>query len=113
MKIDANWPVGGNDPADNVSSNKAASRPVNSYLSGSGSADTAPTGTTDTVSLSNTVAQIQKLQAQLGQVPEVRTARVTALQQQISQGTYRPSNSQIASAVYDELSGNSGAGASS
>ena len=50
----------------------------------------------DTVQLSGALSQVQQLNAQLAQTPDVRATRVAALQQQVQQGTYQPSNEQIA-----------------
>jgi flagellar biosynthesis anti-sigma factor FlgM len=62
----------------------------------------------DTLQLSGTLAQVQQLKSQLAQLPDLRAARVAALQQQIQQGSYRPSGEQIAGAMIAEFSGTSG-----
>jgi flagellar biosynthesis anti-sigma factor FlgM len=62
----------------------------------------------DTVQLSGTLALAQQLKVQLAQVPDVRSARVAALQQQIQQGSYRPSSDQIANALLAEFSASGG-----
>jgi flagellar biosynthesis anti-sigma factor FlgM len=59
----------------------------------------------DTVKLSSTHAQVQTLAAQLNNVPEVRTNRVQALQQQIHGGQYHPDSKQVADAIIKEHSG--------
>jgi flagellar biosynthesis anti-sigma factor FlgM len=51
------------------------------------------------------LSEAQQLKAQLAQTPDVRANRVAALQQQLAQGTYQPSNGQIASALMAELLG--------
>lgn len=62
-------------------------------------------GVGDTVQLSGTLSEVQQLKAQLAQTPDVRSARVAALQQQIQQGTYKPSDEAIASAMLSDLLG--------
>jgi flagellar biosynthesis anti-sigma factor FlgM len=64
-----------------------------------------PASREDTVSLSGAHTQIQKLAAGVADVPEVRTARVSALQQQVSQGQYQPKAQDIAEAMLTELHG--------
>ena len=59
----------------------------------------------DTVLLSGTLAQAQQLKVQLSQTPDIRTDRVNALRQQILQGTYAPTNGQIAGAMMSEIYG--------
>jgi negative regulator of flagellin synthesis FlgM len=82
----------------------------NTQPSGSGVApNSASIAGEDTVELSGTMGQVQQLNAQLAQMPDVRSERVAALQQQVQQGTYNPSNEQIANAMLSEQSG-SGSG---
>jgi flagellar biosynthesis anti-sigma factor FlgM len=64
----------------------------------------------DTVQFSGTLSEAQQLKAQLTQTPDIRANRVAALQQQVQQGTYKPSNEQIASAMLAELFGASSQG---
>jgi flagellar biosynthesis anti-sigma factor FlgM len=59
----------------------------------------------DTVQLSGTLSEVQRLKTQLARVPDVRASRVGPLQQQVQQGTYQPSSEQIASAMMSELFG--------
>jgi|SRR5208282_3448416 len=102
MRIDPNqFPV--NVQPENVDQTKnrvaqqsdAAATPGNSQL-----------GVEDTFQLSGTLGQVQQLKAQLAQTPDVRSERVAALRQQVQQGTYKPTNEQIANAMVSELNGN-------
>lgn len=56
----------------------------------------------DTVRLSGAHNDIQTLSAALQQVPEVRTARVNGLQQQVRSGQYHPDSGKIADALIAE-----------
>jgi flagellar biosynthesis anti-sigma factor FlgM len=58
----------------------------------------APSGE-DTVKLSSTHAEVHALAAQLANVPEVRTQRVTVLQQRVRGGYFKPDSQKIADAV--------------
>jgi flagellar biosynthesis anti-sigma factor FlgM len=58
----------------------------------------APSGE-DTVKLSSTHAEVHALAAQLANVPEVRTQRVTALQQRVRSGHFKPDSQKVADAV--------------
>lgn len=55
---------------------------------------------------SPTLDQIQRLKAQLAQVPDVRSDRVSALSQKVQQGSYNPTNQQIADAMVSEIGSN-------
>jgi len=56
----------------------------------------------DTVKLSSTHGDVQTLAAGLAQVPEVRTDRVQALQQQVRNGSYSPDSQKVADAMIKE-----------
>ncbi|MGH9350777.1 MAG: flagellar biosynthesis anti-sigma factor FlgM [Terriglobia bacterium] len=58
---------------------------------------------TPEVSLSQT--GVQALKAQLANVPSIRQERVQALQKSVENGTYKPSNQEIASAIHADLFG--------
>ena len=58
----------------------------------------------DSVQFSQAFADVQRLTSQLGLTPDVRSQRVAQLQQSISQGTYNPSNEDIANALASDLS---------
>lgn len=55
------------------------------------------------VSLSQT--GVQALKAQLANVPDIRQERVQALQKAVENGSYNPSNQEIASAIHADLFG--------
>jgi flagellar biosynthesis anti-sigma factor FlgM len=59
----------------------------------------------DTVSISSTHGDVQALKASLANVPEVRTARVAALQQQVSAGQFHPDSLKVADALIAEQVG--------
>jgi flagellar biosynthesis anti-sigma factor FlgM len=99
MRIDPNQYLG-NLQADNVPQpQKSAVQPTQSEESGeAGGVDT-----DDQFQPSPSLAQIQQLQALLAQMPDARTDRVTALSQQIQNGTYNPTNDQIANSMLGEM----------
>lgn len=101
MKIDPNFV----DPSASQNVGNSAAKP--SFLtprSGSTSeAESSSSDAGDTVELSGTLSEVQQLKTQLSQVPDVRANRVAALQQQVQQGTYRPSNQAIAGALMSDL----------
>jgi flagellar biosynthesis anti-sigma factor FlgM len=100
MKIDPRIPYTGEtqqpDSVKNTRSSGAASQ------SASKSTGLDPTAGEDTVSLSSTHGEVQSLTAAVANVPEVRTDRVTALQQQIGKGQYQPSSQNVADAIIKE-----------
>ena len=57
----------------------------------------------DTVRLSSTTGDVQTLSTSLAQVPEVRTDRVQALQQQVRGGSYTPDSQKVADAMIKDL----------
>jgi flagellar biosynthesis anti-sigma factor FlgM len=93
----------GNVAPDTVGSAQGAKIPPPQTGAGAGVESTVDAG--DTVQFSGTLSEAQQLKAQLAQTPDVRANRVAALQQQVAQGTYQPSNGQIASAMMSELLG--------
>jgi flagellar biosynthesis anti-sigma factor FlgM len=105
MRIDPSLQYLGNTSSEGVGNTPGQSKissPGNSAQPESGP-QAADAG--DTVQLSSTLSEVQQLQAQLAQTPDVRADRVASLQQQIEQGTYQPSNEQIASAMFSDLFG--------
>jgi negative regulator of flagellin synthesis FlgM len=99
MRIDPNQ-LPGNVQPDNVDqAKKSGAQPSDANAS----AGNSPLGIEDTFQLSGTLGQVQQLKAQLAQTPEVRSDRVAALRQQVQQGTYKPTNEQIANAMISEL----------
>jgi flagellar biosynthesis anti-sigma factor FlgM len=57
----------------------------------------------DQAQLSGTLAQVQGLAAQVSQFPEVREEKVNALRQAVASGSYQPSSSQVAGAMFDHM----------
>ena len=57
----------------------------------------------DRAQLSGNQAQVQSLAAQVAQLPEVRTERVSALRQAGENGSYHPHPEEVASAVFSYL----------
>jgi flagellar biosynthesis anti-sigma factor FlgM len=106
MRIDPNQPY-----LNNVNSDAVENKKTGNFLSGTTSAaDGSSVEGGDTVQLSGTLAQAQQLKLQLAQTPDIRADRVSALRQQILQGTYAPTNDQIAGAMMSEIFGASGQG---
>jgi negative regulator of flagellin synthesis FlgM len=62
-------------------------------------------GSPDSVQLSVDQSTIRALQDKLGNVPDVRSQRVAALQDAIRNGSYQVSNEKIADAMFNELLG--------
>ena len=56
----------------------------------------------ETVNLSATAQDIQKLQNAVSQLPEVRTERVQDLQRQVDEGTYQVDSDQVAQKMAGE-----------
>jgi len=102
MRIDPNQFLGNLQP-DNVqqTSNRGAQPAQSEETQENGGVDA-----DDQFQPSATLDQIQRLKAQLAQVPEVRSDRVAALSQKVQQGTYKPSNQQIADSMVSELGSN-------
>jgi negative regulator of flagellin synthesis FlgM len=63
-----------------------------------------PANGEDRVSLSTAHGEVQTLTAQLANVPEVRTDRVTALQQRVQNGQYKPDSQKVADAMIAQQS---------
>lgn len=57
----------------------------------------------DQAELSGTYAQVQALTAQALQFPEIRQEKVNALRQVVQEGSYQPSSSQIAGAMFAHM----------
>jgi flagellar biosynthesis anti-sigma factor FlgM len=56
----------------------------------------------DTVTLSSTLGEAQRLAARVANVPELREDRVRSLQQRIQDGKYKLDNEKIADAIVTE-----------
>ncbi|HUL15549.1 MAG TPA: flagellar biosynthesis anti-sigma factor FlgM [Terriglobales bacterium] len=99
MKIDPNLQPLGESQPDRVSGKR------NAGVTSKGSSQTTglqPASEEDTVSLSSTHGDVQQLTTALQSVPEVRTDKVNALQQQIQSGQYNPDNGKLADALLSE-----------
>jgi negative regulator of flagellin synthesis FlgM len=104
MRIDPNQYLG-NVQSENVQQTTNTNR--GSQLSDSeGTKDTAGVDSDDQFQPSQTLDQVQRLQAQLSQIPDVRSDRVAALSQKIQNGTYNPSNDQLAGAIISDMGAN-------
>ena len=99
MRIDPNQFLG-NLQSDNVQpTNGKSTQPAQAdEAHDSGAVDT-----DDQFQPSQTLDFVQRLKTQLARLPEIRSDRVSALGQKIQQGTYAPSNDQIAGAMISEL----------
>jgi flagellar biosynthesis anti-sigma factor FlgM len=109
MRIDPSLQYLGNDPSQGVGNAKGQPKLSSADAGAPLAPDANAPDAGDTVQLSGTLSEVQRLTAQLAQTPDVRASRVAALQQQVQQGTYTPSNERIASAVLSDLFG-SGSG---
>jgi flagellar biosynthesis anti-sigma factor FlgM len=108
MRIDPSFQYLGNVPADGVENTQGQSKIPSSQGGTEASSATQSSDSGDTVQFSGNLAEIQQLKAQLAQTPEVRASRVAALQQQVQQGTYNPSNQAIANAMIADFSASGG-----
>ncbi|HUI76027.1 MAG TPA: flagellar biosynthesis anti-sigma factor FlgM [Candidatus Acidoferrum sp.] len=99
MKIDPNLQPLGESQPDRVSGKR------NGGVTSTGTSHTTglrPATGDDTVSLSSTHGDVQQLTTALQNVPEVRTDKVNALQQQVQSGQYIPDNGKLADALLSE-----------
>ena len=100
MKIDPKIPITIDTQPDQRVTNAQNRAQASAKSSG-----VSPVSGEDTVSLSRAHTEIQKLAASVADVPEVRAARVSSFQQQVSQGQYQPKAQDIADAMLTELHG--------
>ena len=105
MRIDPSFQYLGNTASEGVGNTKGQPRVSSSQTAMGTEVDSTATDAGDSVQLSGTLSEAQQLKAQLTLTPDVRANRVADLQQQIQQGTYKPSSEQIASAMMSELFG--------
>jgi negative regulator of flagellin synthesis FlgM len=108
MRIDPSSQYLGNDPSQGVGNAKGQPKLSSADAGAPFAPESNASDAGDRVQLSSALSEVQRLTAQLGQTPDVRLNRVAALQQQIQQGTYTPSNEGIASAMLSDLLGTSG-----
>jgi len=64
-----------------------------------------PKGVTDQTQLSASQSRVQDLKAELTSLPDVRRDRVAALQKAIGNGSFQPSDQQIAEAILGDFFG--------
>ena len=100
MKIDPRIQL----PADNQPDQVRPSRTSAPALRGANTAASLPPTGEDTVSISSAHSELQSLTASLANVPDVRIDRVTALQPQVTRGTYQPDSAKIADALIADQS---------
>lgn len=96
MRIDATNPLPGSQEPDRPGSSTSTSK--------AGQASQTVLGS-DTASFSSAGERIASLKAELQNTPEVRHDRVQALQKAVQQGSYQPTDRQIASAMLTDLLG--------
>jgi negative regulator of flagellin synthesis FlgM len=96
MKIDPRVQLPSDNQPDPVKSSRSSSAQSKGATGASGAN---PAAGEDTVSISSTHGELQSLTASLANVPEVRTDRVNALQQQVNSGQYQPDSQKIADAI--------------
>jgi len=60
----------------------------------------------DTFQVSSTQAELQKLSAQMANVPDVRAERVAPLKAAVAQKSYNPDSGKVADAMLAEQAGN-------
>ncbi len=102
MKIDPAIQFPSDPQPDRVTN--SASKAAQSQGSGSASGTSSASGE-DTLSLSSTHGEVQTLTVYLANVPEVRTQRVSALQQRVNSGAYLPDSQKVADAIIADQAG--------
>jgi len=99
MKIDSHIQFPEDLQPDRLGAKKATVTP--SKTGGQTAGVSSPSGE-DTVSLSGAHAEIARLSVAAQQVPDVRTERVSALQQQVRSGQFTPDTGKIADGLIAE-----------
>lgn len=102
MKIDPFLQFPSDPQSDRVTS--GAGKAAKSSSTGSTSEAT-QAGGEDTFNLSSAHGEVLSLTASLASVPEVRTQRVNALQQNVSSGAYQPDSLKVADSIIAEHAG--------
>ena len=101
MKIDAKVKFPNESSAERISG-----RPANNVApapkGGSQGAGFSPGAGEDTVSLSGTHGEAQRLRSVIAQVPDVRAEQIAALQGKVQSGNYKPDSQKIADALISE-----------
>lgn len=108
MRIDPSYQYLNNTQPEGVGNTQGQPKVPSSQVSGGNSPAAQASESEDTVQFSGNLNQVQQLKTQLSSTPDVRANRVAALQQQVQQGTYKPSNEAIANAMVSDLFGASG-----
>jgi len=93
MRIDATNTLPGSQQPDGPGSSTSRTKSAQAGQTVLGS---------DTASLSSAGERIASLKAQLQNTPEVRRDRVQALQKAVQEGSYQPTDQQIASAILSD-----------
>jgi flagellar biosynthesis anti-sigma factor FlgM len=75
---------------------------VQTGQSAANSVGTKPAAGEDTVNISSTLSDLYTLSASFASVPEVRVGLVSALQQRVNSGQYKPDSQKIADAIIAE-----------
>jgi flagellar biosynthesis anti-sigma factor FlgM len=99
MKIDPRTVLPADVQSTPVKNSRAGAQPA-----GKESAGVKPAAGEDTVHISSVHSDVQTLKANLAHVPEVRAAKVNALQQRVSSGQYKPDSQKVADAIIAEQS---------
>lgn len=102
MKIDPRIQLPGDAPPERIKSTGKGATQLQSVANASGVSSASGE---DTVTLSNTHGEVQTLAASLGNLPEVRSGLVQALQQRVQSGQYNPESQQVADAIIKDHSG--------
>jgi flagellar biosynthesis anti-sigma factor FlgM len=103
MKIDPKLPANGELQSDRAKNVTSAGVPAQGQPKTAGT--TAPQ-TEDTFKPSGRGAEVQRLAAQAGKVPDVRLEKVAPLQAKVQSGRYNPSSKKVADALIAEHSRN-------
>ena len=99
MKIDPRTVL----PAD-VQSTPVKNSRVGAQPGAKDSSGVKPAAGEDTVHISSAHSDVQTLKANFAHVPEVRAAKVNALQQRVHSGNYKPDSQRVADAIIAEQS---------
>lgn len=100
MKIDPRLPISGATEEPNQIKNSRSSGVQTGQSANTSGAK--PASGEDTVSISTRHSDLHSLSASLASVPEVRVNLVSALQQQVNSGQYKPDSQKIADAIIAE-----------
>jgi len=96
MRIDTDNTLPGSQQPDGPGSSISTSKPGQAGQTVLGS---------DTASLSSAGEKVASLKAEIQNTPEVRRDRVQALQKAVQEGSYQPTDQQIANAILSDALG--------